>query len=103
MYIHCALGLLYNYDLDVLVEELSPVQTKWEALGQALEVPQENLEAIRTEYCNPLDSLRKMLRGWLHDLQHWRDVVDALRSIGEDRLSSELKVKYGALLATESY
>lgn len=85
----------------MLVEELSPVYTKWEALGRALGVSQEHLEAIHT---HPGDCLREMLRMWFPSSydQYWSDIVDALRSIGEDSLCSELKVKYGELLSTES-
>ena len=85
----------------MLVEELSPVYTKWEALGRALGVSQEHLEAIHT---HPGNCLREMLRMWFPSSydQYWSDIVDALRSVGEDSLCSELKVKYGELLSTES-
>ena len=86
-------------DLDVLVEELSPVNSKWKELGAKLGVTVRGMEATQ-----PSDGLRKMLREWLQeDLNpRWHEVLRALRSVGEGHLASELKVKYGELTTTDS-
>ena len=89
-------------DLDVLVKDLRSVQTKWEAIGRALSIKVETLEDIRTRYSHtrPSDGLREVLRKWLPDF--WHNLVAALRSVGEECLAGELKVKYGELSTSES-
>lgn len=88
-------GPLYPEDLDVLVEALSPVQTKWKELGQILGVSEEHLETFQT-HTMPADSLRKMLEVWLPTPNvDWGHVLDAVKIVGEECLCSELKVKYG--------
>jgi len=84
---------LYESDLDVLVEDLQSVQTKWEAIGRAFNIREETLEDIRTRYSHtrPGNALREVLRKWLPN--HWEEAVDALRCIGEEHLASELKLK----------
>lgn len=102
MYIYFALDWLHETDLDVLVEELGPVQANWEPLGQALQVTEENLAAIRTSYAYPRDCLRELIRVWLPGLANWGALIHALRSVGEDFVCSELKKKYGEWSSTES-
>ena len=86
----------------MVVEDLQSVQTKWEAIGQALYTTEETLEDIRTRYSHirPGDALREIFRNWLPNF--WHNVVRALRSVGEERLATELKVKYGKLSTTDS-
>jgi len=96
LYLRLALGWLWKSDLDVLMEELSPVKSKWKQIASKLKVS-------LVEASHPSDGLHEVLRVWLtQNVTHWGDVVAALRSIGEDSLCSELKVKYGELLSTES-
>ena len=79
-------------DLDVLVKGLQPVQTKSE----------EHLEGIHTQ-CNYLgDSFRETMRMYRSGPVPWGQVFEALRGVGEERLCSELKVKYGEISTTES-
>ena len=102
MYLHFALGFLFESDLDVLVEDLQSVQTKWEAIGRAFNTREETLEDIRTQYSHtrPGDALREVFRNCLPNF--WQNVVRVLRSVGEEHLASELKVKYGELSNTDS-
>lgn len=96
----------------MLVEELNVVNTKWRELGQALEV--QNLDAIGRQYGVPDECLKEMLKVWMeenkwhsvrgnynwHEGKHipkWHDVLNALRRVGEEHLSNELKEKYGEL------
>ena len=107
LYLHFALGVLYESDLDVLVEDLSPVNSKWKEIGTELYVRVSKVEAS-----HPSDGLLEVLRKWLYrdGLSHltrsyainWHHVVRALRSVGEGHLASELKVKYGELSTTDS-
>ena len=78
------------------MEELGPVDTKWEELGRTLGVSKEHLEDIRTHYHgNHGAALQEVLQIWLPGPSHWGGIVHALRSIQKDCLCSELKVKYG--------
>jgi len=102
LYLRFAIGVLDESDLDLLVEDLQSVQTKWEAIGRWLYIREETLEDIRTLYSHtrPGDVLREVFRNWLPNF--WHNVVRALRSVGEEHLASELKVKYGELSTTDS-
>ena len=96
LYLHFALGFLHESDLDVLVEELSPVNSKWKEIGRELYVGVDGVKAS-----HPSDVLREVLRRWLTGIARpWHDVLRALRRVGEEHLASELKVKYGELSTT---
>ena len=79
------------------MEELSPVNSKWKKLVVYLQI--EEVEAS-----HPSDGLREVLRRWIREKYYpsWYDVLRALRSVGEEHLASELKVKYGKLSTTDS-
>ena len=78
------------------MEELSPVNSNWEQLGWELGVS-------GVEASSPGDGLCKVLRKWLkYHIAYWGDVFKALINVGEERLASELKVKYGELATIES-
>ena len=100
MYLHFALGFLYESDLDVLVEELGALHNKWRALGEALGLSDEKLEVIGTQHSHTEDCLQGMLINWLDDLVAWRDVINALRRVGEADVANRLKVKYGESATT---
>ena len=79
----------------MLVDELSPAISNWEALGRALGVS-DDLEIIRSCYSYPGDRLKVILREWLKlGRPNWRGVLRALRTVGEDKVAKKLKVKYG--------
>jgi len=90
--------VLYESDLDVVVEELSPVNSKWKKLGTELRVRVGEVEAS-----HPSDGLCEVLRRWLRGYgRNWHHVLRALRRVGEEHLASELKGKYGELSTTDS-
>ena len=101
LYLHFVLGWLFDDDLYVLVEELSQLNSKWKKLGSELHVRVGKVEAS-----HPSDGLHEVLQRWLRSGYefgvHWHTVLEALRSIGEEHLASELKVKYGELSTTDS-
>ena len=85
--------MLGETDLDLLTQELRPVQHKWEDIGY--ELPYFNsADYIRHRYSDDGDRLRKMLREQIPTT--WRNIVDALRSPGvaESQLGDELEAKY---------
>lgn len=104
VHLHIALGLLYESDLDVLVEDLRPVNAKWKEVGQVFEIAEKHLEALHVGDGLPDDCLREVLLLWIKSKcsNNWIHVVGALRTVGEDNLCHELKRKYGKLLTTES-
>ena len=80
------------------MEELSPVNSKWNKLSTELHVIVGVVEAS-----HPSDGLREVLWMWLLKAdQPWHRVLKALRGVGEEHLASELKVKYGELSTTDS-
>ena len=84
-------------ELDLLVQELNAVQQKWEDIGRELDVEQEKLRDIHTNYSDPGDSLRMMLSEKLkrHCIT-WKYIITILRtpSVGESNLADQLETKY---------
>ena len=95
LYLHFALGFLYPSDLDVLVEELSPLHNRWEEMAHALS-PSLDLKDIS----HSGDGLHETLMRWLANESHWGEVIGALRKVGEDDVANKLKVKYGESATT---
>ena len=99
LYLHFALGFLYPSDLDVLVEELSPLHNRWEELAHVLSLSLD-LETTRA-HSHSGDELHETLRRWLDTGgTWWGEVISALRMVGEDDAANKLKVKYGELATT---
>ena len=79
---------------------------KWERLGKQLGIPSDYLDHIRTQYPNPADGMKELIKVWLqqdyHRISDWRSlptwshVVLALKSpeVGESQLGEHLKQKY---------
>ena len=94
------------------MNELSTVSAKWEKLREQLGVRDDHLAAIRTQYSEPADGMRELIKQWLkQDYQMfgkgfttWNHIVFALKSpnVGESQLGDHLKQKYlpGELLDT---
>ena len=86
------------------MNELSTVSAKWEKLGEQLGVPHYHLAAIRTQYSEPADGMRELIKQWLKQdynivrksLFTWNHIVHALKSpnVGESQLGDHLKQKY---------
>ena len=84
-------------ELDLLVQELSAAQQKWEDIGRELGVKQDTLRYICTTSSDPGDSLRMMLREKLkrHCIT-WKHIITILRTpyVGESNLAYQLETKY---------
>ena len=86
------------------MNELSTVSAKWEKLGEQLGVPHYHLEDIRTQYSEPADSMRELVKQWLKQdyreglegFTTWNHIVLALKNpnVGESQLGDDLKQKY---------
>ena len=84
-------------ELDLLVQELSAAQQKWEDIGRELGVEQDTLRDIHTTSSDPGDSLTVMLREKLkrHCIT-WKYIITILRTpyVGESNLAYQLETKY---------
>ena len=94
--LHFASDLLQDFDLDLLTQELSGVNQKWENIGRELDV---STYGIRLMHSDPVDRLREVLREQLkklHNITTWRNIVDILRThrVGESQLADQLNAKY---------
>ena len=90
--------MLEESDLDLLTQELRPVQHKWESIGRELDL-YDWVSADNTHYQyqgDDGDRLRAMLKRQLQYTPTWRNIVHALRSpdVGESQLADELEAKY---------
>ena len=84
-------------DLDLLVQELSPAQQKWEDIGRELGVKQKTLRDIRTNYSDLGGCLRVMLREKVkRGCISWKYIISILRTpyIRESNLADQLEEKY---------
>ena len=91
--------MLEESDLDLLTQELRPVQHKWETIGDELD-PYGTISAdrIRHQYHDDVDRLRAILKKQLdfYTTTTWRNIADALRSpgVGQSQLADQLEAKY---------
>ena len=75
---------------------------KWESLGKEFGMPRHVLNRIRTQYSNPDDGMKELIKAWLQQryglqqLTTWSNVVVALKSpeVGESHLGEHLKQKF---------
>jgi len=77
---------------------------KWESLGEQFGIPSDYLDDIRTQYPNPADGMKELIKLWLRQSHYapfkglltWSHVVLALKSpkVGETQLGEHLKQKY---------
>ena len=84
-------------DLDLLVQELSPAQQKWEEIGRELGVKQDTLRDTRTYYSDLGGCLRVMLSEKLKSgCIAWNYIITILRTpyIGQSKLADQLEAKY---------
>ena len=98
LYLHFAIGLLEESDLDMVVSELDAVSSKWYTLGQELihEPDHHYLDSIHTQHPqNPKNGLRKMInRRMDYHYTTWSDIAAGLRSSGDSQLADHLETKY---------
>ena len=84
-------------ECDLLIQELSPAQQKWEDIGRELGVKQDTLSEIRANYSDSGDCLRVMFDEWLKRYCIvWKCIIAILRTpdIGESELAHQLEAKY---------
>ena len=84
-------------DLDLLVQELSPAQQKWEDIGRELGVMQDTLRDTHAYYSDLGGCLRVMLSEKLKSgCIAWNYIITILRTpyIGESKLANQLEAKY---------
>ena len=95
--------MLHESHLDVVVNELTAISRKWERLGRQLQIPNRILGDICTQYSDPADGMKELIKVWLKKkyrsfigLTTWGHVVAALKSpmLGESQLGECLKQKY---------
>ena len=97
----------------MVVNELATMSGKWESLGKQFGIPSHYRDDIRTQYPNPADGMKELIKVWLQQNYHaypwrglftWSHVVLALKSpvVGESQLGDHLKQTYlpGELLDT---
>ena len=74
------------------------MSAKWYNLGLQLNVRTGTLDKIKTEFPDPNDQLREMLKVWLNssDNPTWKTLIDGLRSriVGASQLAGDLETKY---------
>ena len=87
--------MLEKSDLDLLTQELRPVQHKWRSIGDELPYYFSAYD-IRRQHSDDGDRLRVVLSTQLHGITTWRNIVDALRSprVGQFQLADQLEAKY---------
>ena len=82
-------------DLRVVYFELFEVRTKWRRLGIVLDLTLSTLDAIEQRDSSPEVRLGRVLKKWLcTGVASWRQLVRALRSVGEPILAKKLEEKY---------
>ena len=73
------------------------VAWKWKRLGVFLEISSGRLDNIERKHYDPQDCLQEMLQVWLkqvHPPPTWASIINALESLGEQRLAKEVTEKY---------
>ena len=106
MYVFLSL-LLEKPTLKYLMKELHPkVSDMWEDIGIELEVDDDKLVQIRTNFSEDRKKcLREMMREWLkvnNPPPSWEAIVQVMADIGEDELATHLQSKYILQLSHEA-
>jgi len=95
LYLHFAIGLLEESDLDVVASELDAVSSKWYTLGREL-LPthrHKDLDSIQTGRPQT-PKMRQMLHMRMGYPTTWNDIIESLRSLGDSQLADHLETKY---------
>ena len=93
MYLHFALGLLKESDLELVIEELRGVEEQWRLIGRKVdEFGVMGVDDIT--YPDSTDCLREVVRRRLQWYTTWGRIIVALREAGEPHLADHLKAKY---------
>ena len=97
---------LSEADLSVVLEDLHPARAKWYNIGLQLGVSANDLDAIQSQFMNPEDALRELLKEWLKTVNPapmWGAVVDALRNttVGEFQLAEKLQHRHAVVVSLQ--
>lgn len=99
MFAHSVATILGKLMLKYLMRELHPkVSDKWEDIGVELEVDDDRLVQIRTQF--PGDNkrcLREMIREWLkanNPPPSWEAIAQVMDDMKENELATHLRSKY---------
>ena len=88
---------LTSDDLGDVLEAVLDASAQWYNLGLQLKVRTGTLDRIRTQFPDPNDQLREMLKAWLNtsDDPTWKTLTDSLRSrsVGASQLAGDLETK----------
>jgi len=97
LYLHFAIGVLEESDLDVVASELDAVSSKWYTLGEHIGLQDNELNPIHTQYSHHeklcLKKVIRMRMGYYSGLT-WSDTIAGLRSSGDSQLADHLETKY---------
>ena len=69
----------------------------WEDIGIQLNVDDGVLAQVKADNSDSRSCLREMLRYWLRRVDpqpSWKELTDALRSLGEEKLADTIGQKY---------
>ena len=84
---------LTSDDLGDVLEAVLDASAQWYNLGLQLKVRTGTLDRIRTQFPDPNDQLREMLKAWLNtsDDPTWKTLTDSLRSrsVGASQLAGD--------------
>lgn len=84
--------------MDVVLNELTTVNTKWETFGKQLGADDDTLEDIRSHHSYPADFMKELIGEYLKlkRLCTWSHIVLALKNpnVGESPLGEYLNKKY---------
>ena len=87
-------------DLGDVLEETLSSSIKWYNIGLRLKVPVAKLDSIGSQFSDPGECLREVLKEWLKGTAGtkpaWGVLVEALRSqtVGESQLADQLETKH---------
>ena len=79
------------------MKELSVLQKKWRIIGEELGVKKDTLDDIRTDYSEPENRLREVVRKRVvRQATSWGNIITVLRTprVGQSQLADQLEAKY---------
>ena len=97
---------LSTNDLGSVLKAVFKASTKWYNIGLMLKVTVATLDRISSQFDDPTDRLRKMLKAWLETAAAttltWKDIVDGLSdvTVGHSKLASEIEATYCSVAET---
>ena len=96
LYLHFAIGVLEESDVDAIATELDAISSKWYTLGKYFELPDYQLEHIHTQYSHDEKfCLREVISERMYYYSPtWTGIIAGVRSLGDSQLADHLETKY---------